>query len=44
VSNVMAVTSNGKPTRIGYRMEKTAAGVVTKTRVARKNKEILGKS
>jgi hypothetical protein len=31
------------PTRIGYRMEKSAAGVVTKTRIARKTSEILGK-
>lgn len=44
VSNVMAVTAAGVATRIGYRVEKSAAGVVTKTRIARKNNEILGKS
>jgi hypothetical protein len=40
----MAMTSTGVVTRIGYRMEKSAAGVVTKTRIARKNSEMLGKS
>jgi large subunit ribosomal protein L24 len=43
VSNVMAMTSAGVATRIGYRVEKSAAGVVTKTRIARKTNEILGK-
>jgi large subunit ribosomal protein L24 len=43
VSNVMAMTAAGVPTRIAYRVEKSASGVVTKTRVARKTNEILGK-
>jgi large subunit ribosomal protein L24 len=43
VSNVMAMTSTGVPTRIGYRIEKSATGVETKTRIARKTSEILGK-
>jgi large subunit ribosomal protein L24 len=44
VSNVMAMTSTGIVTRIGYRLEKTASGAVTKTRIARKNLEMLGKA
>jgi len=43
ISNVMAMTATGVPTRIGYRVEKSAAGVETKTRIARKTSEILGK-
>ncbi len=43
LSNVMAMTSTGVATRIGYRMDKSATGVVTKTRIARKTNEILGK-
>jgi large subunit ribosomal protein L24 len=43
-SNVMALTSTGVPTRIGYRLETSASGVVTKTRIARKNSEMLGKA
>ena len=44
LSNVMAMTSTGVVTRIGYRMDKSAAGVVTKTRIARKTSEMLGKA
>jgi large subunit ribosomal protein L24 len=43
VSNVMAMTSTGVPTRIAYRTEKSTSGVETKTRIARKTSEILGK-
>jgi large subunit ribosomal protein L24 len=42
VSNVMAVTSGGVPTRIGMRVD-NAGGVERRTRVARKTGETLGK-
>ena len=44
VSNVMALTSTGVKTRIGYKLETSASGTVTKTRIARKNSEMLGKA
>jgi len=43
ISNVMILTSGGLPTRVGYRMETSAAGITTKHRIARKNKETLDK-
>jgi large subunit ribosomal protein L24 len=42
-SNVMALTSGNAASRIGYRVETSASGVVRKTRIARKNNEILDK-
>jgi large subunit ribosomal protein L24 len=39
VSNVAIVASDGKPSRIGYRVETTSSGVVRRTRVARKTGE-----
>ena len=43
VSNVMVVTSNGEPSRIGYRVEELGGGVVRRVRIARKTGEILDK-
>ncbi len=43
VSNVMITTSGGVPTRIGFKLEETAAGVVRRTRIARKTGEALDK-
>lgn len=43
VSNVAATTSGGVATRVGYRVETSASGVVRKTRVSRKTNEILDK-
>jgi large subunit ribosomal protein L24 len=43
VSNVMALTSGGVPTRIGFRVETTPDGGVRRVRVARKNGETLEK-
>jgi large subunit ribosomal protein L24 len=43
VSNVMAVTSGGVPTRIGMKVDTAAGGAVRRTRVARKTGETLGK-
>jgi large subunit ribosomal protein L24 len=43
VSNVMAVTGNGTPTRIGYRIDDLGGGVTRRVRVARKTGEILDK-
>ncbi|MBV8809776.1 MAG: 50S ribosomal protein L24 [Acidobacteriaceae bacterium] len=40
ISNVMALTSGGVPTRIGYKME-TAGNTVRRTRIARKTGEPL---
>ena len=40
VSNVMVVTSDGKPTRVGYKVEGEGASA-RKVRVARKNGEVL---
>jgi large subunit ribosomal protein L24 len=42
VSNVMAVTSGGVPTRIGYRLE-TAGGRTRRIRIARKSGEPMDK-
>jgi len=42
VSNVMALTSGGVPTRIGYKVEETPAGV-RRSRIARKTGETLDK-
>ena len=33
--------AGGVATRVGYRLDKTASGLVTKTRIARKNQELL---
>lgn len=41
ISNVMATTAGGVATRVGYRLDKSASGLVTKTRIARKNQESL---
>jgi large subunit ribosomal protein L24 len=43
VSNVMAVTSGGVPTRIGYKIDTAPSGVVRRTRIARKTGETLDK-
>lgn len=43
VSNVMAVTSNGEASRIGYRMEEAGGGVIRRVRIAKKTGEILDK-
>ncbi|MEZ5404027.1 MAG: 50S ribosomal protein L24 [Bryobacteraceae bacterium] len=43
VSNVMALTSGGVPTRIGIRVDAAAGGSARRTRVARKTGETLGK-
>jgi len=40
VSNVMIVTADGKPTRVGYKMEGEGASA-KKVRVARKTGEVL---
>lgn len=40
VSNVMAVTSDGKPSRIGFKIEGSGASA-KKVRIARKNGEVL---
>lgn len=40
VSNVMAVTGDGKPSRIGYKIEGNGASA-KKVRIARKNGEVL---
>lgn len=40
VSNVMAMTADGKPTRIGYKLEGEGASA-RKVRVARKTGEVL---
>jgi large subunit ribosomal protein L24 len=40
VSNVMVVTADGKPTRVGYKMEGEGASA-KKVRVARKTGEVL---
>jgi len=42
ISNVMALTSGGIPTRIGYRMEGTGASQ-RRVRVAKKSGEVLDK-
>lgn len=42
VSNVMILTSDGKPTRIGTKVE-TIGGKVRRTRIARKTGEVLDK-
>jgi len=42
-SNVMVVTANGEPSRIGYRVDELGGGVVRRVRVARKTGEILDK-
>ncbi len=43
VSNVMIVTANGTPSRIGYRLDDLGGGVTRRVRVARKTGEILDK-
>jgi large subunit ribosomal protein L24 len=42
ISNVMALTAGGIPTRVGYKLE-TLSGKVRRTRVARKGGETLDK-
>jgi len=42
VSNVMVTTSDGKPTRIGTKVE-TVAGKTRRVRIARKTGEVLDK-
>ena len=43
VSNVMAMTAGGVPTRIGFKVEATPGGGVRRVRIARKNGETLEK-
>ncbi len=43
VSNVMAMTSGGVPTRIGFKLESTPDGGVRRVRIARKTGETLEK-
>ncbi|MDR1688207.1 MAG: 50S ribosomal protein L24 [Clostridiales bacterium] len=40
VSNVMFL-HKGEPTRIGYKIEESADGIVTKTRIAKKTGEVI---
>jgi large subunit ribosomal protein L24 len=42
ISNVMALTAGGIPTRVGYKLE-TVAGKARRTRIARKGGETLDK-
>lgn len=43
VSNVMALTTGGIPTRIGYKLEPLPGGGARRVRIARKNGEVLDK-